>query len=627
MIYLVNDTLQRDNFNHIDMEEVVSYCKDKSILSVDTETTGLDYTIDRVILFQIGDEEKQFLIETRGHDIQELKEILESKTITKIFHNAKFDVNFIRSSFNIVCENVYDTMLAEKILTCGKGLSVSLLNTLERNLKITMDKTQQSSFVGHTGDFTDPQLIYAAKDVEYLIDLKDKQDIKTEIYKLQNTIDLENEVVLAFADIEYNGLELDSEEWLKLANNAINKADEYEVELDKHVMSMEELKQFIPKHIQGDLFSDVSTLRKVNVKWTSPKQVLEVLRGIIPKLDNVNGKDMLRYAFQFDIVATYIKYKEQMKIYSSYGEKFMTNLKSDGKIHTSFNQILDTGRVSSSRPNMQQIPADNAFRNCFIAPEGWSFVSADYSSQELNVIAYGSKDPVWIEALIQGKDLHSVCAELVYGSKWTDVAEADCSYMKDKSKCNCKAHKKLRTNVKTINFGLAYGMGANKLSETLQIDKKAAEQLIEDYFTAFPSIKGFLDKLANFGKQFGYIKTFPPYNRKRWFTNWYPKIWNSKAASLELGSIERASKNTPIQGASADMTKRALVLMRGHIAGSNAPVKLVMTVHDQIDTICKNEYLDKWTVIMKKIMEYAAKEIVTNGLLKADVTVSNCWEK
>tara|TARA_R100000544_G_scaffold36894_1_gene26252 strand:+ start:1104 stop:2990 length:1887 start_codon:yes stop_codon:yes gene_type:complete len=628
MIHLVNDSLQRDNFDHVTMEEVVSYCKEKVILSIDTETTGLDYTTDKVILFQIGDEEKQFLIETRGHDIQELKEILESKTITKIFHNAKFDANFIRSSFNIVCENVYDTMLAEKILTCGKGLSVSLSNTLERNLKITMDKTQQSSFVDHKGDFTNPQLIYAAKDVEHLINLKDKQDIKTKIYKLQNTIDLENEVVLAFADIEYNGLDLDSEEWLKLANNAINKADEYQEELDEHILNMDELKQFIPKHIQGDLFSDVSTLRKVNVKWTSPKQVLEVLRGIIPKLDNVNGKDMLRYAFQFDIVATYIKYKEQMKIYSSYGEKFMTNLKSDDKIHTSFNQILDTGRVSSSRPNMQQIPADNAFRNCFIAPEGWSFVSADYSSQELNVIAYGSKDPVWIEALIQGQDLHSTCAELVYKEKWTDVAEDDCSYMKNKSKCNCKAHKKLRTNVKTINFGLAYGMGANKLSETLQIDKKAAEDLIKDYFTAFPAIKGFLDKLANFGKQFGYIKTFPPYNRRRWFVNWFPKMYNSRENSQELSSIERASKNTPIQGASADMTKKALILIRNYIGtNDDAPVKIVMTVHDQIDTICKDEYIPHWEKAIKALMEEAANEVVTNGLLKAEVTVSSCWEK
>jgi DNA polymerase-1 len=170
-------------------------------------------------------------------------------------------------------------------------------------------------------------------------------------------------------------------------------------------------------------------------------------------------------------------------------------------------------------------------------------------------------------------------------------------------------------------------MGPNKLADTLNIDVDDAKLLIEKYFEAFPSIKGFLDKLGNFGKKYGYIKTFPPYNRKRWFTNWYPRIWDNKSAAMELGSIERASKNTPIQGASADMTKRALALMRVWIKDSKAPVKLVMTVHDQIDTICKDDYLDSWTVTMKKIMELAAKEIVTNGLLKAEVTVSNCWEK
>jgi len=626
-IQLVNDRLQRDNFDHVTMEEVVSYCKDKSILAIDTETTGLDYTDDRVILFQIGDEDKQFLIETRGHDIQELKEVLESTTITKIFHNAKFDVNFIRSSFDIQCENVYDTMLGEKVLTCGKGLSVSLLNTLERNLGIQMDKTQQSSFIGHTGDFTVPQLVYAAKDVEFLIALKNKQDGYTALHKLENTINLENEAVLAFADIEYNGLDLDTEKWLGLAENALIKAEDCEAELDEYILTDNQLTKFIPTHIQGDLFSDVSELRQVNVKWTSPKQVLDVFQQFIPKLTNVNGKDISKYVNKFKMIKTYITYKEQMKIYSSYGAKFISSLKSDGRVHTSFNQILDTGRVSSARPNMQQIPADNAFRNCFIAPEGWKYVSADYSSQELNVIAFGSKDPVWLQALEEGKDLHSVCAELVYGSKWTDQAEPDCEYMKNKSKCKCKEHKRLRTNVKTINFGLAYGMGASKLADTLQIDKKDAEQLIEDYFNAFPSIKGFLDKLGSFGTKFGYIKTFPPYNRRRWFTNWFPKMYNSRENSQEFSSIERASKNTPIQGASADMTKRALVLMRTHIAISNAPVKLVMTVHDQIDTICSNEYLDEWTILMKIIMETAAEEIVTNGLLKAEVTVSKCWEK
>ena len=113
----------------------------------------------------------------------------------------------------------------------------------------------------------------------------------------------------------------------------------------------------------------------------------------------------------------------------------------------------------------------------------------------------------------------------------------------------------------------------------------------------------------------------------RWFTNWYPRIWDNKSSSMELGTIERASKNTPIQGASADMTKRALVLMREEIDIMGLPVKLVMTVHDQIDTICKNEYVDTWKHCMKSLMEEAALEIVTNGLLKAEVTVNNCWEK
>jgi DNA polymerase-1 len=156
---------------------------------------------------------------------------------------------------------------------------------------------------------------------------------------------------------------------------------------------------------------------------------------------------------------------------------------------------------------------------------------------------------------------------------------------------------------------------------------EAAKNLIERYFKTFPAIEGFLSKLGNFGKKYGYIKTFPPYNRRRWFTNWYPRIWDNKSASMELGSIERASKNTPIQGASADMTKRALVLMRNFIKETNAPVKLVMTVHDQIDTICKDSHVAAWSDIMQNLMEQAALEIVTNGLLKAEVTVSDCWEK
>ena len=632
MIYLVdgnNTQLLSPHYQKATIDDVVEYCSTKNILGVDTETEGFDFTCKKMIMFQIGDEDNQYVIDTRTINIEPLRDILESKEIIKIFHNAKFDYKFIKRWANIECEGIYDTFLTERVLNCGKdGVKYGLKDVCKKYLNVELNKEVRNQFIGLTGQpFEDSQIIYGAKDVEYLVMVQRKQLPRIDMYKLNNVVELENKAVAAFADIEYNGLDLDTESWKEIEKVNTNKADALMINLDQMLTEDNRLQKFVSKYIQADMFTPIEDLRKVDVKWTSPKQVLEVFKVLIPKLENVNGKAMYKHRYKFPLINTYVKYKEAMKLCTSYGDAFFKNLSSDNKIHTNFHQILDTGRVSSSKPNMQQIPADNVYRNCFIAPDGWSFVSADYSSQELNVIAYGSKDPVWMEALKNNEDLHSTCAELVYGDQWLTSGEDDCAYLKEKKKCNCPTHKKLRTNVKTINFGLAYGMGPNKLSDTLNISVDGAKELIEKYFQAFPAIKGFLDKLGNYGKKYGYIKTFPPYNRKRWFSNWYPKIWNNKSSVMELGSIERASKNTPIQGASADMTKLALVLMRDYIKITNCPVKLVMTVHDQIDTICNNEYLEEWTVKMKELMELAANQIVKNGLLKAEVSVSNCWEK
>ena len=630
MIYLISKTQSlSSSFQSATIDDVVNYCKDKKVLGVDTETEGFDFTCKKMIMFQIGDEINQYIVDTRFVSIEPLRNILESKDIIKIFHNAKFDYKFIKATSNIEVECVYDTFLTERILNCGKdGMKYGLKDVCSKYLNVELNKDVRNQFIGLTGQpYKDDQIVYGAKDVEYLIGVRQHQLPLIDKYKLNNVVDLENEAVLSFADIEYNGLDLDTEQWKTLEIINTNEADILAFNLDQEIIETDELNKFVSTYIQTDMFTAIENLRKVDIKWTSPKQVLEVFQVLVPKLENVNGREMYKYRFKHNIIDTYVKYKESMKLCTSYGNKFFKNLSSDNKIHTNFHQILDTGRVSSSKPNMQQIPADNRFRNCFVAPEGWSFVSADYSSQELNVIAFGSKDPVWLEALEEGQDLHSTCAELVYGDQWIDAAEDNCVYMTKKLKCKCKQHKKLRNNVKTINFGLAYGMGPNKLADTLNISMDRAEELIKKYFKAFPAIKGFLDKLGNFGKKYGYIKTFPPYNRKRWFTSWYPRIWDNKSASMQLGSIERASKNTPIQGASADMTKKALILMRDHIKEVDLPIKLVMTVHDQIDTICRNDYLPDWTHNMQRLMEEAALEIVTNGLLKAEVTVSECWEK
>ena len=629
MITLITKTTSlSDSYKLGTIEDVVKYCHNKEVLGVDTETEGFDFTCKKMIMFQIGDEHQQFVIDTRFIDISPLKNILESPAITKIFHNAKFDYKFIKKWSGIECDGVYDTFLVERVLSCGRHIGYGLKDLCKRYLNVELNKEIRNQFIGLSGEaYRDDQIVYGAKDVEYLCKLRKLQLPKIQEFKLQRVVELENRAVLAFADIEYNGIDIDKDAWEVIARTSEQEALDMRDELDNLVLIVPELSCFVLSHVQGDLFTPQEELRKVGIKWTSPTQVLKVFQKLVPELEDVNGKKMYKYRRQHKVIDLYVKYKEKMKLATSYGNDFFKFVSSDGKIHTQFNQILDTGRVASKKPNMQQIPADNKFRNCFLAPDNWCFVSSDYSSQELNVIAFGSKDPVWIKALEQGQDLHSVCADLVYGQEWADAAEDDCSYMINKSKCKCPRHGRLRTNVKTINFGLAYGMGPHKLADTLDINTKAAEVLINKYFDAFPAIGGFLDKLGSFGKKYGYIKTFPPYNRRRWFPTWYPRIYQEKSQAFELGSIERASKNTPIQGASADMTKKAMILIRDFIKLHNAPVKIVMTVHDQVDTICREDYAQEWVVEMTRLMEQAALEVVTNGLLKADTNISKSWEK
>lgn len=191
-------------------------------------------------------------------------------------------------------------------------------------------------------------------------------------------------------------------------------------------------------------------------------------------------------------------------------------------------------------------------------------------------------------------------------------------------KCECKKHKKMRTGVKSINFGLAYGMSEYRLSEKLLISVDEARELIKKYFTTFPNIKKTLDRFGNFGKRYGYISTMAPFKRKRYFAE---HKYIDADGSLIAGKIERRSKNTPIQGSSADMTKVAMVYIREYIQEKGIPVKMVMTVHDQIDTIVHKDYAETWSKELEELMEKAAMKIITNGLLRAETEISPVWKK
>ena len=213
MIYTIgNGTNLMSRYDECTIEYVVEYCASKKILGVDTETEGLDFTCKKMIMFQIGDEDTQFVIDTRTVSIEPLREVLESKEIIKIFHNAKFDYKFIKKWSNITCEGIYDTFLTELVISCGKSLGYGLKDLCKRYLNVELNKDVRNQFIGLTGQpFREDQINYGAKDVEYLCQIKELQQPIINKYKLQNVVDLENEVVKAFADIEYNGLDLDIE--------------------------------------------------------------------------------------------------------------------------------------------------------------------------------------------------------------------------------------------------------------------------------------------------------------------------------------------------------------------------------------------------------------------------------
>ena len=761
-----SDNLVRYSSNS-STEELLDWLKTQSVVQLDTETTVTTSIVNRkLILIQLSDEEGKIIFVVQWSFLSEeerisiLKEIVDKNKL-KICHNSSFEYQILLKYFKTPMENVWDTMVMEQILYAGNDEDMrfySLANVALRRLHVDISKTQQTEF----GDdiITDEKLEYAATDVLYLGHIRKQQRaelIKEDLIQLAEGEYNENEAVLAFADIEYEGMGFDKEKWLenlhkaepivKEAADELNsillqepyyskgktlivnaklldsEGKERKVELpailpedrftinwnssnqaktllqyifpDLEKCSALEVKKYLqikdpnaPKltdkgkpvgvtskqfteyintpskdwfmFLKLYLLKDFTTLEsgfKLNFKerlikenyllpkdtvvvnWNSNNAKLEIFRWFNASIENT-AADTVEDNIHLPFFQAYQKYSDANSLVTKFGESFIEKcVDVDNRVRTRFNTILATGRVSSSSPNMQQIPANalpedrqNDYRNCFIPGyKDWVVVGADYASQELAVIASLSKDPVFLDALETGKDLHSVCAELVYGEKWKNSAEDDCSYYElidgkpHKQKCKCKEHKKLRNNVKSINFGLAYGMSAKGLSGKLRIDLKEAEGLIKDYFNAFPSIQGTLNAFGNYGIMNGYIRTPAPMRRKRYFPYWK----GEETPKGLMGKITRASMNTPIQGFSADMTKIALILLRRYINENNLrdKVKLFMQVHDQIDTITHKDFSEEWGKILKSKMEEAATICLGNTLLKADEQISEVWQK
>jgi len=664
MIHFVSNQtfIEGDGVLSATPDEMLNFANKHSVLGFDTETSGLSPLDNKLLLLILGDEKDQFVLDCLSYSPLFLFDVFNSPDITKIAHNMKFDAKFLLKN-GIPINNVHCTFLGEEILTKGKHLSDvlgklkqkpkkqpgnSLAEVLKRRFDIDMDKTQRNTFIGKTsGPFTLGEIRYAAGDVNKLIDLFNIQVQQARVHGLSNVMKIENEGTLGAAEMEFRGMHLNKEKWTKLYETAKPMVDKMNAKLDEIVMTDDLFADFRARATQTDMFTPYEQLRKVEVSWSSVAQVLKVMRKVVPELEGVGVDELTPHKWRHPIISMYLKSGEYRKMVTTYGLDYFKHVDSDGRVRTDFNLIVSTGRVSSRDPNLQQVPAKetvaevhgdiNAYRACFEPGyEDYVFVSADYSSQELALIAHDSQDPVWLEALRKGQDLHSVAAALVYGDKWKEAAEDDCAFYEHtteqeggvlvetlaKKKCKCKKHKSLRTGVKTINFGLAYGMSAHKLHDALGISLEEAEELIEQYFNAFPKIKDSLERSAEYGMTSGYIRTMPPFGRIRWFKNWYNRF-----EGKVRGEIERQSKNTHIQGSGADMTKYAVGKLRHEIIRNNYPVFMVMMVHDQIDTICHKDFALEWKEILVRKMEEAALAIIPSGLLKAEAEICEHWKK
>jgi len=645
MVYYISNSPELfDGVETATIEDAYKYCHNRRVLGIDTETEGLFNHENKVIMLQIGDSNNQYVIDTRTVDISSLKPILENPVIIKVLANAKFDYKFFRM-IGIMLNNIWDVQLAEMVLTTGlRGESVGLAATALKYLNKKLNKDIRNKFVGLNGrPFTLQQIKYGAEDVEVLLGIRLEQLKAIEKLELELVLYLENNFVDVLADIEYNGFYLNSEMWLKLfgANKqglilARQALDEYVIN-NKH-------NAFIDH--QTSLFGDAMTSL---VNWDSPKQVIEYLKFLeIPtevivkgvKKDTCEEKHLKKFAKKHEFIPIYLNYKGIAKEVSTYGEKFLKNInKKTGRVHSDYWQIVSTGRISSSEPNLQNIPAredengSQPFRECFRAEEGKVLIVADYSQQEPRITADKSKDEALVEFYLNGDgDTHSMVASRMF----SEIEGHEVKITKGDPR---------RQIGKVLNLKLDYGGSAYTVKDDLGTDEKDAQGFIDALKAAFPGKEKYFKEVIKNTLDKGYILIDDVTKRKS-FVQGYDKYIKLQEELNDLneyginkrgfpwseyyklkGGIERAAKNYPIQGTGGSMTKCAAILLKKEclILGIYDKIKIVNLVHDEIVVEVPIDLASKVSKLLSKVMEQAGALFCKTVPMPADAVVCEYW--
>jgi DNA polymerase I-like protein with 3'-5' exonuclease and polymerase domains len=574
--------------------QCLNYIRDKEIIALDTETTGLDPLTDKVLLIAIGDEHEQYVVDVAQteQDLDELLAFIETDKCVKVLHNAKFDYKMLKSNHYIDMQNLKDTYLMDCLVTQGQLTAHHSLDAvLLRYLNLEMSKEQQTSFVNMTygSSFTDKQIEYAAKDVEHLVPLYTKLLKKIREKDMGTLADLENECLRATGDLELNGIYLDRAKWLSLKDRALDSAKNAKLILDQ---------QYEP-YCRMDIFG------KPDINYKSPKQILPILQQICDKGITSTGTDALKKYGHHPAVKSLLDYRKEMKKVNTYGEEFYDKNvhTTTGRIHAEFWQLgrAHTGRYASSKPNMQNIPSEAEYRAAFTAQSpDYKIIAADFSGQELRLLAHLSQEPKFLDALKRGVDLHTNSASLVFGIPYDKVS------------------KKERTAAKAITFGLIYGMGPMKLGHTLDINMQEARYLINKYFYTFPYIKQAMDKLESHAR-LTHVALSPLDQRQ------------SDLSSMDWEDGRQAShalniaKNLPFQGTGASTTKLALCRIKRRLDKYEYDARLINVVHDEILVEAHLDCVEDVAKLVETEMVTAFNYYAPSVPMEADAHIGDCW--
>ena len=378
IFYIENDKFQTTNVEHC-----LNYFKNHSEIQFDTETTGFDPHTCDLLTMQFGDKSNQFVIDCKTIHPSLFKDLLESKLI--LMHNAKFDLKFLRK-YDILPNYVYDTFLAECILTTGHEERELGLDAVALKYAMgVLDKTVRGDI--HREGLSTRVIVYCANDVKYLSIIKDKQMAQIEQLELQEVLNLENEVVKVFAKIEYDGIRIDETKWLEVSKITEQNVQKCLEELDTIVLAESKLSKFVPKTQQMNLFGYEERLLKIN--WSSNSQKLQIVKTLGIDVNSVGDRELQRNKKIHLLVPKLIEYNKYAKLSTAFGKEFLKYINKETKrIHYNVWQILSTGRISVSEPNLNQIPSKGdlakTIRSCFIPKNGYKIVGGDFSGRIIN---------------------------------------------------------------------------------------------------------------------------------------------------------------------------------------------------------------------------------------------------